>query len=105
MSSAEYAEWRAYDKLNPIGGAERVELVVARLCALTYNLWRGKGKEAVGPDKYLPHAEAGPEETPEEEEARMMVWARTWNAQQAREQERATRGRRCNREDRRSGSR
>ena len=43
MSSREFTEWAAYDKLDPIGGV-RGDIQAGIVAATVYNSNRGKGK-------------------------------------------------------------
>lgn len=52
MSSAEFAEWMAYDRLEPVG-QRRDDVRMAFLAALIANQWRGKESEPVTPDAIL----------------------------------------------------
>lgn len=48
MSAAEFAEWQAFDRLEPIG-SRREDMRMAVLAALIANQWRGKETEPVTP--------------------------------------------------------
>ena len=52
MSAAEFAEWMAFDSLEPIG-QRREDLRMAVLAALIANQWRGKDTEPYKPADML----------------------------------------------------
>lgn len=53
MDTAELLEWAALAKTEPIG-LERLEVLVAQLCALVYNANRPKHAPAAKPADYMP---------------------------------------------------
>lgn len=52
MGAAEFAEWQAYDSLEPIG-QRRADMRTALLAALIANQWRGKDADPVTPHEML----------------------------------------------------
>ena len=93
MSEREFTEWMAYDRLNPLGTVERLEGMLAKVCAHVYNPWRGKGR-AREPVHFLP-VWSRPTQTPEDQEVMMQVWGRlhnkAWERRQAAEKRQAER--------------
>ncbi len=59
MGVAELHEWAALARTEPIG-LERLETLVAQLCALTYNAYRGKHAKAAQPHDYMPWTRGEP---------------------------------------------
>lgn len=63
MSSLEFAEWMAYERVTGPVGAERLDILHAVQMALTHNQWAKKPKK---PKDFLPEWDQRPAQTPEE---------------------------------------
>ncbi len=53
LDSAELAEWEAYDKLEPLDTARRIELAVAINTAMLANINRSKTTDAYQPPDFM----------------------------------------------------
>jgi hypothetical protein len=53
MSSNEFAEWRAYDRINPFG-ERRADLRAGVVAAVVANANRGKRRKAFRPEDFMP---------------------------------------------------
>lgn len=79
MSSREFAEWRAFDQLDPFG-QERGDLRNAILCQLIANALTVKGKKP-SVDDFMPKFEkAHAKQTDEQMHETLMAWATQTNA-------------------------
>ena len=72
ISSAQYAEWLAYSKLEP-WGEERDDLRMGIVASTIANVNRGKGQKAFTPDQFMPSFE---QETEEQAAERLIAKAR-----------------------------
>ena len=64
MTSAQFAEWLAYSRLEP-GGEERDDLRMGVLASMIANMFREKGKKPAQPTDFILNFE------PENEEAKV----------------------------------
>ena len=53
LGADELLEWMAFFELEP-WGEERLEIMLAQICSLLANQWRGKGQRAARPQEFLP---------------------------------------------------
>jgi hypothetical protein len=60
MSSRELAEWMAYERIEP-SGQERIELMIAQLTALFFNVHRAEGASAKSAEDFLLRQHEEPE--------------------------------------------
>lgn len=71
LTSEDFAEWIAYDRLEPIGQAP-IEHMLAELCALTFNIHKREEVEPLTPEdfkmRWRDQAEAEEEEPSLEEQ-------------------------------------
>ena len=72
ISSAQFAEWLAYARLEP-WGEERADLRAGIVASTIANVNRGKGQKAYNPQDFMPKFE---QETEEEARARLIAKAR-----------------------------
>jgi hypothetical protein len=75
LSSTQFAEWMAYDRIEPILTGDVLEYAVARLAALTANLWAQKTRPFTA-DDFIPRKKAPVvARTPEEDYRMLKTWA------------------------------
>lgn len=81
MTSAEYAEWLAYDRLEPMT-EERADWRAGMIAATLANVYREKGAEPLKPDDFMPKWGGSEPERPSAEEvfAKLQRWADAHNA-------------------------
>jgi len=53
LSSADFAEWMAYDQIEPFGES-RADLRAGIIAATTANVWRGDDVEPFEPSDFMP---------------------------------------------------
>lgn len=61
MDMRELLEWASIAKKGPLG-IERLEWLIAQLCAMTYNAHRPKHARTASPDDYMPWMKAEPKD-------------------------------------------
>jgi hypothetical protein len=72
MSSAEFAEWLAYEQVAGPIGPERDDILHAVLVALIHNQWAKKSKR---PKDFLPEWDQGRKQSPDEMLAHLRMFA------------------------------
>jgi len=85
ISSREFGEWLAYDRISPIG-PERQDWHAALLASTFANAFRGKNRAPFRIKDFMPQFDGGHRRrTVEEIQADMMMYARRHNKRLARE--------------------
>jgi len=83
--SDEFAEWRAYQELNP-ATEERADFRAAIVAAVIANLFRGKGDQMISPVAFMPYTDKPQRAQPttRQIEDRIAAWARGQMARQTK---------------------
>jgi hypothetical protein len=72
IDSAEFAEWMAYERLEPFG-EHRADLRSAIVACTMANAWRGKGSKTFTVKDFMPNFEPEKPMSAEEMQARLMM--------------------------------
>ncbi|MFQ5626658.1 MAG: hypothetical protein ACE5FM_08410 [Methyloligellaceae bacterium] len=80
MDAREFVEWVAYESLEGPVGRHRTNALLATLCLIAANMFRGKGRRAFKYEDFMPEHKP-PKPSKEEIIARLNLFAQVHNAQ------------------------
>jgi hypothetical protein len=66
-------EWKAFNQVEPLDPADRLEFMLAQLTALTANLWKSKSSQAATVMDFIPRRE--PRKKARDLWAELKAWA------------------------------
>lgn len=69
-------EWKAFDQVEPLDSADRLEFMLGQLTALTANIWRGRNSQAATVEDFIPRRR--PKRTAQDIWVQLRGWALSW---------------------------